>query len=247
MITMPMAYLIDTETAQLLKDYVANGGVLISEGRPAYVDKDGWLYDHQPGAGLNELFGADEDMFYNVPAYNINIQSDEYGLDIQTTIPFLKQTYRNLHPSAKPFAADEEGNVCGVINNYGNGKAIVLGGLPSLYYDVGSGKYDSGASKGSGEDIDTQRGVYSQLYAKIAENAGVSPLVTLDKPNVLFTTKVLENDSEQLIFLINYSKQQSTIASISGKNVVELTQDGEKPLGCNIEVPPTSFKIISAT
>ena len=244
MITIPMAYLLDTETIKLLKNYVANGGVVVSEGRPAYVGEDGWLYDHQPGAGLNELFGADEDLFYNVPEYDVSIQSAECNLDIKTTIPYLKQTYRNLQPTAKPFATDDEGNICGVVNNFGKGKAFILGGLPSLYYDIGSGKYDTGTNK-IGDDVSGVQVTYSQLYGKIAEVAGVAPLVTLDEPNVLLAAKVLENDNERLIFLINYNRHQSTVAKLSGKKIVELTLNGEKPLSGSIEIPPQSFKIIS--
>src|SRR5262249_43381426 len=61
----PMIYLAYPEmltksTADKLKDYVANGGKLVSEGCPGYFGDGGTVGTVQPNLGLDQLFGARE-------------------------------------------------------------------------------------------------------------------------------------------------------------------------------------------
>jgi beta-galactosidase len=61
----PMIYLAYPEmlkkpTAQRLRDYVAKGGRLVSEGCPGYFGDGGTVGTVQPNLGLDQLFGARE-------------------------------------------------------------------------------------------------------------------------------------------------------------------------------------------
>ena len=57
---LPFPIHLTSETASRLRDWVAAGGTLISEGCPAYWGDGGRVGPHQPGLGLAELFGARE-------------------------------------------------------------------------------------------------------------------------------------------------------------------------------------------
>jgi hypothetical protein len=224
-----------------LKEYVKNGGVLVSEGRPGYVGGDGWLYDHQPGAGLNEVFGADEDLFYNTGDYKVSVKGFALGEDVY--LPYLKQTYRNI--SGEVFMTDEEGKPCGVVNHYGKGKAYILGGLPSLYFGIGAGKYESGAGRAQDEKLVRQRSVFSSLYGQIAESAGASPVIRVNEVNPKLTAKVLETEAETLYFVMNYDNAQDTVIDFGGASVTQLTLDGEKVIGGTDSVNALEWKIYS--
>ena len=54
--------------AEKLRDYVAQGGTLVSEARPAWNDERGFANERIPGAGLDEVFGAREVLLRTVEA-----------------------------------------------------------------------------------------------------------------------------------------------------------------------------------
>ena len=60
MIYLPYPEMLKKSTADKLRDYVAKGGKLISEGCPGYFGDGGTVGTVQPNLGLDQLFGARE-------------------------------------------------------------------------------------------------------------------------------------------------------------------------------------------
>ena len=57
---LPYPVMLQSETVNKLRQYVEQGGTLISEGLPAYFGDHGHAGATQPNYGLDELFGARE-------------------------------------------------------------------------------------------------------------------------------------------------------------------------------------------
>ena len=60
MIYLPYPEMLKKATADKLRDYVAKGGKLVSEGCPGYFGDGGTVGAVQPNLGLDQLFGARE-------------------------------------------------------------------------------------------------------------------------------------------------------------------------------------------
>src|SRR5262249_23558434 len=60
MIYLPYPEMLKKTTAEKLRQYVANGGKLVSEGLPGYFGDGGTVGTVQPNHGLDEMFGARE-------------------------------------------------------------------------------------------------------------------------------------------------------------------------------------------
>jgi len=130
-IVYPFPYVLNKANAELLKDWVNNGGVLIAESYFA-----GWNIDnghHEkiiPGYGFDKVFGVKQD--------TVHLVRNESDGEIITSedLPFIKknsvlsgsivkETYK-LN-SAKVLAEFKTGEPAITISNYGKGKAIQIG------------------------------------------------------------------------------------------------------------------------
>ena len=211
LLLLPVSFLLPPEIGEQIRSFVRGGGIVISEGRPAYVNKLGWLYERQPGAGLHEVFGAHEDLYYNTDAdYPVRIKLPSFEAD--GTLPYLKQTLRLC--GGKPFLWDANGSPCGVYHSYGKGKAYLLGGAPSLYFDMGSGKYDTGIRKPESPQLQRQREIYAALYAAIAAECGVLPLLEQRNCNPKLSVRMLEYGREHLYFLTNFDNTTESLVHL---------------------------------
>ena len=196
-IYVPLSYLLPAAVGERLKRYVREGGVLISELRPGYVNEDGWLYEEQPGAGLVEVFGAREDLFWNAASMKVTARCvrAEYGF----ACPAAFQSFRLF--GAEAIAHSGEGEIVGVQHAFGKGRAILLGFSPALLFPLGGGKYESASSfAGSTADQEAALGFIGALAAQ----AGARPPVNIALPHRQIALRHLESKRERLLFLMNY-------------------------------------------
>jgi beta-galactosidase len=130
----PCPIMLPKDTIAALRGYVENGGLLISEGAPAYFNEEGFLYNSQPCDALSELFGVKQAYVEFMPdllAKEIepfcvgNISGMASGLYIQKYIPTTGK------------AAGEYtrfGGVCAVENSFGKGRTLLIGTSPGMGY-----------------------------------------------------------------------------------------------------------------
>jgi beta-galactosidase GanA len=163
---LPLCYLLPLAVGERLARYVAAGGTLVSECRPGYVDGAGWLYREQPGAGLHEVFGAREDLFWEPVRQEVRVAAD--GWSFTGSFPAVAQTYRC--GGTRAIARNERGETAGVRSRFGKGTAWLFGFAPSLTFNFGGGKYQEGAARG-GSGPESAGAV--ELVTRIASGAGV--------------------------------------------------------------------------
>lgn len=240
-LVIPVTFLISSNLGNKIKEFVRKGGTLICEGRPAYVNSDGWLYEKQPGAGLDEVFGVREDMYFNVSKdFPVTVELDNICLSGYGT--YLEQTYE-LN-GGKAFMKDGDGEICGVFHKYGAGTAYLIGTAPSLFFSMGTGKYDSDIENGNQAQINAKRDVFINLYKEIIRSSGVEPIINTGETHNNLSVRKMENEDEEIIFITNFSKLSGAEIK-TGIGWTMMTVDGEKTCPEQITVKPLSNLIIS--
>jgi beta-galactosidase len=123
LVILPSAYLIDRETADAIRRYVANGGTVVMTGYSAKVDETGkWFETPLPGR-LTDVFGVRTNEFYRSDQpLKVAFGGEEHvGTD---------NYYEILEPStAQPlamFTNTPKPSPAITINRYGKGQAIYL-------------------------------------------------------------------------------------------------------------------------
>ena len=195
LIYLPVSYLLPRVVGECLADYVRHGGTLVAECRPGYVDENGWLYEVQPGAGLHEVFGAREDLFWNESARRVRFASD--GTEV--AFPALFQTWRP--EGAEVVARNDAGEPAAVRSRFGEGDAVLFGFAPSLLFPVGGGKYEGAGAAATSEP--DQRAALA-VVGRLAEEAGLTKPVQWDSDSIRLSARYLESDRETLLFLANH-------------------------------------------
>lgn len=246
-IHLPLAYLLPSKVGEALRNYVREGGTLISEGRLGYVNEFGQLYDVQPGAGLDEVFGAREDLFYNTSPFMVDYALE--GMEGRAEFHTVKQTFRLQ--GGQPFMKSEDGEVCGVRHTYGKGTAYLLGVAPSLHFRIGSGKYDR-ASEARTHTTAAQREGVCRLFKHIAQLHRVEPPITMTGGHPSLTVRYLQQGKSKLAFFVNYSTKEKTVISLQhpamrcfqldheGQQSLQVGEDGQTVL----EIDEMSWKAI---
>jgi len=125
----PTMFMVDKKQAEMLKNYVKQGGQLIAEGGMGQRDGNTWLHTSRPGAGLDELFGLTE-------VERVVCPDDQR----QISLPTGKQVFSGYMNASfslttgKPLAIDSEGRIVMAENRLGDGRAIMTGFSAGLAY-----------------------------------------------------------------------------------------------------------------
>jgi beta-galactosidase len=123
LVILPAAYLIDRESADAIRTYVANGGTVVMTGYSAKVDETGkWFETPLPGR-LMDVFGVRTNEFYrsDAPLKFTFAGEERTGSD---------NYYEVLEPSTAKtlasFSSTPKKSPAITLNHYGKGKAIYL-------------------------------------------------------------------------------------------------------------------------
>lgn len=127
---LPCPVALNRETAEALKQWVRDGGILVSEGCPAYFGDRGRVGVKQPNLGLDELFGAVESYVEFTPDLLENLTVNMSGTPVRGGL-FLQKYHLT---TATPIGWYEDGTIAAVENNYGKGKTMLIGTFPGYGY-----------------------------------------------------------------------------------------------------------------
>jgi len=158
-ILLPFPYFMDSKTASMLKQWVQEGGFLISEAFFGAVSAENGLHStSMPGYGFTEVFGVKEGITDTSTGYDnayTNASSGGAGFkpvkiklersaDIHITEDEINGYYfreRLLPETADILGIFEDRSAAVTINKYGKGQAVIIGSLLGFaYYKTGEVK-----------------------------------------------------------------------------------------------------------
>jgi beta-galactosidase len=131
----PMIYLAFPEmlkktTADKLREYVINGGKLVSEGLPGYFGDGGTVGTVQPNLGLDQLFGARESYVQFTPdildKLTLTVRDKQIGGG------YFLQEYKLA--GGQSVGQYTNGQIAAVEHAAGNGKTLLIGTFPGGSY-----------------------------------------------------------------------------------------------------------------
>ena len=141
LIYLVMPFVMDTKTADILKKYVQEGGIIISDCAVGIFNRYGVSSEVIPSCGLSELFGAVQDELrqFNLKNRegmeekadgNIDGQPDIYlrGVNKLKSCSMKMTSFLEnyLLKGAEPLL-EYKGKIAGTINEFGKGKAYLFG------------------------------------------------------------------------------------------------------------------------
>ena len=187
--------MLQKETADKIKEWVKNGGTLISEGCPAYHGNNGKAGTKQPNYGMDELFGVKQEHVQFTPDLLENLK---IKLNEKTTFyggVFL-QSYTTT--TGIEIAKYDDGKVAVVDNSFGKGKTRLIGTFP------GYGYYKH-------QDMGTK-----QFFKEVLNWAGIEQNVIVDDERINARLQKSENDS--FLWVGNHAREDiETEVGISKK------------------------------
>lgn len=168
------------EHARLLKDWVRDGGVLISEACPGYFGDRLHAGERQPNNGLEEMFGVSEKRVEFVP----DLMEDMYFELMEETVcggGYL-QTYNLV--GAKE-AAVWQGDTIAAVNRFGSGKTLLIGTNISYCYYKNPGRMSCA------------------VFSKLLDFAGISQAVKTSDREII--ARIHQKADKRYLWILNPS------------------------------------------
>ncbi len=200
---LPFPMMLKEETATKIKQWVVNGGKLVSEGVPGYLSEGGKVGETQPNLGLDEVFGVKE----SYVEFGANLHEGlSFSLDnLEVPAGLHHQEYEVT--TAEPKGSYKNGSVAVADNNFGKGRTRLIGTFP------GYGHYHT-------PNADSRK-----FFANILSWGEVSQHVKVDAENV--TARIHRNGDNLYLWIINHSRKKLNVnlelsrelGSFSGSNV----------------------------
>ncbi len=161
-IYLPYPVMLTNETVTKLRNYVEQGGTLVSEGLPGYFGDHGQVGAVQPNYGLDEIFGARESYVEFDPDISNDLMLDVKGSKIYGR--YFRQDYE-LH-GGNAVGHYSNGAVAAVEHTFGQGRTLLMGSFPGAGYYL----HHAAGTK--------------DLFAGLPAMAGLTPQVTIDDKSV---------------------------------------------------------------
>lgn len=120
LVIVPYPLMMTAEEAQVLENYVADGGHMFVEARPGWVDERGHAEPQIPGFGWDQLLGVREQEVISGKEFTIKWGTQEFK-----SMTFLE--HFNLASSAHAIAFSSDGSPVAFEKSFKKGSAIVFG------------------------------------------------------------------------------------------------------------------------
>jgi beta-galactosidase len=188
----PYPIMVSQAVADGLKAYVRQGGVLISEARPAWNDERGLANPRIPGGGLEEVFGAREAELRSAEPLALTMAQDLpvalRGL-AGSVVP--GSTYIEVlapHPGARVIGSTVSREPVAVEHQFGKGRAVLLGSFISAAF----------------EQDPQKNAAAGRLISALVRGAGVAPRVAVDGVPGWVESRLMESDRAMLLVSLNH-------------------------------------------
>jgi len=187
MIYLPYPVMLKEETAAKLRNYVQQGGFLISEGLPGYFGDHGHVGTVQPNYGLDELFGARENYVEFMPDISDKLTFQLKGSTLYGR--YFRQGYQLNGGTAAGQYPD--GMLAAVEHKYGQGRTVLMGTFPGAGYFL----HHEAATRDS--------------FADLLKVAGVTQTVTVNDASV--QARLHDGPGGAHLWVTNPTRQDRTV------------------------------------
>lgn len=215
----PISIVLEHETADAMKNYVKEGGVLVSEFRPGWSDKDGNNATKIPGMGLDELFGCYE-LWWRESKHTEMHVNGELFKNLKTLSGGGYEEAFALN-GGNAIGVFSDGSAAIVMNKFGKGTAVVVGTLLSREYE-----------KSRAQDV-------KQFFRRMLKIAAVSPSIRVTDPNVFIETRLLEIRNGYIVFFFNHDSSNEVNSTVIfhklTENYAAFNLVSEKEISCKNE------------
>jgi len=208
LIYLPFPEMLKKATAEKLRDYVAKGGKLVSEGCPGYFGDGGTVGTVQPNLGLDQLFGARESYVQFTPdlltKLTLTVRDKQIGGQ------YFLQEYRLAGGQAAGQYANS--HIAAVENTTGAGKTLLIGTFPG-------GAYFRGHAPATRE-----------FFAGLLAWAGVQQQVKSSDPEV--KVRLHRGAGGTYLWVVNPTRTARTVKislPAGFQTAVELWQESSRP------------------
>ena len=208
MIYLPFPEMLKKATAEKLRDYVAKGGKLVSEGCPGYFGDGGTVGTVQPNLGLDQLFGARESYVQFTPdlltKLTLTVRDKQIGGQ------YFLQEYKLAGGQVAGHYAN--GHIAAVENTTGAGKTLVIGTFPGAAYFRGHAP------------------ATREFFAGLLAWAGVPQQVTSSDPEV--KARLQRGAGGTYLWVVNPTRTPRTVKislPAAFQRAVDLWQENSRP------------------
>jgi beta-galactosidase len=209
LVYLPCPEMLRRATADKLRDYVAKGGILVSEGCPGYFGDGGTAGAVQPNLGLDELFGARESYVQFTPDLLDKLVLTVEGQPIGGRY-FLQEYALAGGQAAGTYA---NGRIAAVEHAYGRGKTLLIGTFPGGAYFLNHAP------------------ATRQFFAGLLSWAGVAQQVRSSDPEV--KARLHAGPGGTYLWVVNPSRQTRTVQIVLPspcRHATELWQASDRPV-----------------
>lgn len=196
-IILPSPYAIHPEFAKKLKQYVKNGGCVISDPYFGAFDDTMALSRFVPGYDTIEMFGCEED--------DMRMEEDLVLSDGVKKYAFKGNRHKELfrHITGDVLYTYEDGKAAMISNNFGKGRAVISGINLGLCYSNRSLVSDDLLS----DDTVNSSVAAKEIVLKIAYEHGVEKNICDAKDVKVTYIKAEEKETNDILILINSVKE----------------------------------------
>lgn len=237
----PYPLMLPAGSAEILRDYVRDGGTLVAEARLGWNNERGYASDRIPGMGLWEVMGCRETDVQTGSKGRTQLRwtgNDLPGVKPGDLLParWYEETLEVLSPHARVVAQFEDGRPAAVMSTYGKGKTLMLGSYISAAYQT------------------APTPEVERFYAGLLRWAGVAfPVETSDQN---LEVRYLESGGDVLAFVFNHGGKASgatvtlrlppgsyAAMDIVAGQPVALAQDG-RDVRWNAKLAPSDVQVL---
>jgi beta-galactosidase len=189
LLIMPFSICMNGKTAEKIREFVRNGGVILADALCGYFTEKGWGSEIVPAYGLDEIFGLSVPQ-YDYAAEQILHLGDVFSGNVMKA-SFIKELL--VVTTGEIAGRFPDGAPAVVVNNFGKGKTIYIASCAFL------GCKD-------GENVEMHH-----ILQRAIEFAGVSRRVHVENISSAqyVEGRILTALSEELLIVMNHSEQTS--------------------------------------
>ncbi|HUP45745.1 MAG TPA: beta-galactosidase [Thermoanaerobaculia bacterium] len=234
----PYPLMLSSDAGRALRDYVSQGGNLVSEARLAWNNERGRATEIIPGFGLHEVCNCRETEVEQSPTgkTEMTMAIDFAGLSAGDKVrgTLYEETLTPLSPAATVVARFPDGSPAMISSTYGKGKMLAIGTFLGTAFET---------------DRDETLG---RFLNGLAGWAGITNPVEVHDPAI--EVRMLQSGNERLLFVFNHAAVPKTASVVlrltgrvrdleSGKAVPATQKEGR--LTITRELPPNGVAVLA--